>query len=46
MSNITPGRVRVFHAVRSQLYDNITLTSCTISGDPGVAIVMVDEVGE
>ena len=46
MSNITPGHVRVFQAVRSQLYDNITLTSCTINGEPGVAIVMVDEVGE
>lgn len=46
MSNITPGHVRVFQAVRSQLYDNITLTSCTLNGEPGVAIVMVDEVGE
>jgi len=46
MSNITPGHVRVFQAIRSQLYDNITLASCQINGDPGVAIVMVDEVGE
>jgi hypothetical protein len=46
MSNITPGHVRVFQAVRSQLYDNITLTSCTINKEPGVAIIMVDEVGE
>jgi hypothetical protein len=46
MSNITPGHVRVFQAVRSQLYDNITLSSCTINGEPGVAIVMMDEVGE
>jgi hypothetical protein len=46
MSNITPGHVRVFQAIRSQLYDNITLVSCTIDGEPGVAIVMVDEVGE
>ncbi|MGD0797749.1 MAG: hypothetical protein ABR910_08500 [Acidobacteriaceae bacterium] len=46
MSNITPGHVRVFQAVRSQLYDNITLASCTINGEPGVAIIMVDEVGE
>ena len=46
MGNITPGHVRVFQAVRSQLYDNITLSSCTINGEPGVAIVMVDEVGE
>jgi len=46
MSNITPGHVRVFQAIRSQLYDNITLASCTVNNDPGVAIVMVDEVGE
>jgi hypothetical protein len=46
MSNITPGHVRVFQAVRSQLYDNITLASCTINGEPGVAIIMLDEVGE
>lgn len=46
MSNITPGHVRVFQAIRSPIYDNITLTSCTINGEPGVAIVMVDEVGE
>jgi len=46
MSNITPGHVRVFQAVRSQLYDNITLASCTIDGEPGVAIVMVDDCGE
>lgn len=46
MSNITPGHVRVFQAVRSQLYDNITLASCTINGEPGVAIVMVDDCGE
>jgi hypothetical protein len=46
MSNITPGHVRVFQAIRSQLYDNITLASCTINGEPGVAIVMVDDCGE
>lgn len=46
MSNITPGHVRVFQAIRSQFYDNFTLASCTINGDPGVAIVMMDEVGE
>jgi hypothetical protein len=46
MSYITPGHVRAFQYVRSQLYDNITLTSCTINGDPGVAIVMIDEAGE
>ena len=46
MSNITPGHVRAFQAVRSQLYDNITLASCAINGDPGVAIVMIDDAGE
>lgn len=46
MGNITPGHVGVFQAVRSQLYDNITLASCTINGEAGVAIVMVDETGE
>jgi hypothetical protein len=46
MSNITPGHVRAFQAVRSQLYDNITLASCTINGEPGVAIVMVEHAGE
>jgi hypothetical protein len=46
MSNIEPGHVRVFQAIRSQLYDNITLSSCRINGKPGVAIVMIDQVGE
>jgi hypothetical protein len=46
MTNITSGHVRAFQAVRSQLYDNITLTSCIINDEPGVAIVMIDEVGE
>jgi hypothetical protein len=46
MSFITPGHVNAFHAVRSQLYDNITLTSCRINGEPGVAIIMLDHVGE
>jgi hypothetical protein len=45
-SNITPGHVRVFQAIRSPFYDNITLTSCTINGERGVAIVMIEEVGE
>jgi len=38
--------VRVFPAIRSQVYDNITLASCTINNEPGVAIIMVDEFGE
>jgi hypothetical protein len=46
VNHITPGHVRAFQAVRSQLYDNITLTSCLVNGEPGVAIVMVDHVGE
>lgn len=46
MSNITPGHVRVFQAIRSQLYDNITLASCTINDEPGVVIVMMDHAGE
>ncbi len=46
MNYITPGHVRAFQAVRSQLYDNITLASCAINGDPGVAIIMIDEAGE
>jgi hypothetical protein len=45
-SFITPGHVRAFQAVISGLFDNITLWSCRINGEPGVAIVMVDHVGE
>ena len=45
-SHITPGHVRAFQAVTSQLYDNIALWSCTINGEAGVAIVMVDHAGE
>ena len=41
-SYITPGHVRALQAVTSGLYDNITLWSCRINGEPGVAIVMVD----
>lgn len=43
-SNITPGHVRAFQAITSGLYENITLWGCTIDGEPGVAIVMVDQV--
>jgi hypothetical protein len=46
MNHITPGHVRAFQAVRSPLYDNITLSSCLINGEPAVAIVMVDDAGE
>ena len=45
-SFITPGHVRAFQAVTSRLYDNITLWSCRINGEPGVAIVMVDQPTE
>lgn len=45
-SFITPGHVRAFQAVTSRLYDNITLWSCRINGEEGVAIVMVDHAGE
>ena len=45
-SHITPGHVRAFQAVTSQMYDNIVLWSCVINGEPGVAIVMVDHAGE
>ena len=46
MNHITPGHVRAFQAVRSQLYDNITLASCLVYGKPGVAIIMLDDAGE
>lgn len=45
-SFITPDHVRAFQAVTSRLYDNITLWSCRINDEPGVAIVMVDHAGE
>jgi len=44
--HITPGHVRAFQALRSPLYDNITLMSCWVNGEPGVAVVMVEEAGE
>jgi hypothetical protein len=46
MNHITPGHVCAFQAVRSPLYDNITLARCLINGEPGVAIICLDEVGE
>jgi hypothetical protein len=46
MTNITPGHVKAFQAIRSQMYDNITLWSCQINGEPGVSVVMVDYTGE
>jgi hypothetical protein len=41
-SFITPGYVRAFQAVTSQIYGDMTLASCLINGKPGVAIVRVN----
>jgi hypothetical protein len=46
MNYITSGHVRAFQVVRSPVYDNITLASCRINGEPGVAIVMLDDTVE
>ena len=45
-SFITPGHVRAFQAVTTQMYGEVTLASCRINGEPGVAIVLMDPVGE
>lgn len=45
-SFITPGHVRAFQAVTTQLYGEVTLWSCRINGEPGVAIVLAEPVGE
>jgi hypothetical protein len=45
-SFITPGHVRAFQAVTTQMYGEVTLASCTINGKPGVAIVIVQHAGE
>jgi hypothetical protein len=45
-SNITPGHVRAFQAVTTQLYGEVGLWSCCINGEPGVAIVLAEHVGE
>jgi hypothetical protein len=45
-SNITPGHVRAFQAVTSQIYGEVTLASCRINGEAGVAIVLLEHVGE
>lgn len=44
-SSITPGHVRAFQYVRTPLYENVTLVDCTINGEPGAAIVMVEQAG-
>lgn len=41
-SFITPGHVRAFQLVTGGHPDQIALWSCTINGEAGVAIVMVD----
>ena len=45
-SFITPGHVRAFQAVTTQLYGQCDLLSCYINGEPGVAIVLMQHVGE
>ena len=45
-SYITPGHVRAFQAVTTQLYGEPTLVSCRINGEAGVAIVLMEHVGE
>ena len=45
-SFITPGHVRAFQAVTTQLYGETTLASCYINGEPGVGIVLIEPVGE
>jgi hypothetical protein len=45
-SFITPGHVRAFQAVTTQPYGETTLASCTINGEPAVAIVLTEHVGE
>jgi len=46
ISFITPGHVRAFQAVTTQLSGEVTLASCLIDGKPDVAIVLVEHVGE
>lgn len=46
MDFITPGHVQAFQMVRSPHYENITMSSCRVNGEPGVCIVMMDYVGE
>jgi hypothetical protein len=45
-SFITPGHVRAFQPVTTQMYGEVTLASCLIDGKPGVALVLIDHVGE
>ena len=45
-SFITPGHVPAYQAVTSRIYGETSLMSCRINGEPGVAIVLTDMVGE
>jgi hypothetical protein len=45
-SFITPGHIRAFQAVTTQMYGEVTLASCLINGKAGVAIVLVQYAGE
>jgi hypothetical protein len=45
-SHITPGHVHAFQAVTTQLYGEVSLASCRINGEAGVAIVLLEHVGE
>jgi hypothetical protein len=45
-SFITAGHVRAFQAVTTQLYGEVTLMSCLINRKPGIAIMLMDHVGE
>jgi hypothetical protein len=45
-SFIQPGHVRAFQALTTQMYGEVTLASCLINGKPGVAIVLVQHVGQ
>jgi hypothetical protein len=45
-SHITPGHVRAFQAVTTQLYGEVSLASCRINGEAGVAIVLLEYAGE
>jgi hypothetical protein len=40
-SLITPGHVRAFQAVTTQLYGEVTLASCLINGKPGVELLVL-----
>jgi hypothetical protein len=45
-SFITPGHVRAYQAVTSQIYGETTLASCYVNGEECVGIVLIEHVGE